>query len=59
MLEETNRLCTERCEYTDARKDTKTGYYERGIKTEAEKVRLKIPNYNRIKQERKRPISRQ
>jgi putative transposase len=41
---EADRLCNaERYEHTEARKDTRAGYYERGFETKAGKVRLKIP----------------
>ena len=41
---EADQLCNAaRYERTTARKDTRAGYYERGLQTKAGEVRLKVP----------------
>jgi putative transposase len=41
---EADRLCrAERCERTEARKDTRAGSYNRHLQTEAAEVSLKVP----------------
>ena len=44
LSEEADRLCNaKRYERTDGRKDTRAGYYERGLHTKAGEVALKVP----------------
>ena len=41
---EADRLCNaQRYERSEARRDTRAGYYERGLQTKAGEVRLKVP----------------
>jgi transposase-like protein len=45
---EADRLCNaERYERTEARRDTRAGYYERGLETKAGEVTLKVPKLRR------------
>jgi transposase-like protein len=41
---EADRLCNaQRYERSEARRDTRAGYYERGLQTKAGEVRLRVP----------------
>jgi putative transposase len=48
--EEADVLCNaERYQRTDARKDTREGYYERGLETKAGKVKLRVPKLRKLR----------
>ena len=47
---EADRLCNAaRYERNEARRDTRAGYYERGLHTKAGEVRLKVPKLRQLK----------